>query len=220
MIGRVLLVCACLLTGTIAVARARPDAGGVPPREALKTLPPRIGGWQGRDDPQFEQRIVDALGVDEYVSRLYVRDRANYVGLYIGYYRTQAGGDTIHSPLNCLPGSGWEPVSRRGLELEVARAPGVGAEAVSINRYLVRKGADRQLVLYWYHSQGRVVASEYASKLYLMLDAVRRHRTDAALVRVITPVSSDDASGESMAQDRAAAFVRELFPWLERYIPS
>ena len=125
----------------------------------------------------------------------------------------------MHSPLNCLPGSGWEPVSHRMLDVTVPRK-NAEAATIGVNRYVIRKGLDRQLVLYWYQSHGRVVASEYWGKFYLVTDAVRYGRSDTAIVRVIVPISSQGSDAESQAERMAVSFVRQSFPLLEDYIPS
>jgi EpsI family protein len=88
-----------------------------------------------------------------------------------------------------------------------------------VNRFVIRKGTERQVVLYWYQSHGRVVASEYWSKMYLVFDAVRSHRSDAALVRVISPVLPDE-DGTSAAVRRVTEFVQALFAPLEGHLPS
>ena len=134
------------------------------------------------------------------------------VGLYVGYYGSQQQGDSIHSPLNCLPGSGWEPVSKGALTVTA------GGRPITVNRYVIRKGVDRVLVLYWYQSHGRVVADEYASRAYMVWDAMRTHRTDAALVRVIVPIIEGEAP-EQEAEREGVSFVQSMFPLLENYLP-
>ena len=131
--------------------------------------------------------------MDEYLNLVYSKTADLPIGLYIGYYKSQREGDTMHSPLNCLPGAGWAPESQSYLTIPVSTSPGAAPQPITVNRYLIRKGADRQLVLYWYQSHGRVVASEYSSKIFMVLDAIRTNRTDGALVRVITPVLDEDA---------------------------
>jgi EpsI family protein len=84
----------------------------------------------------------------------------------------------------------------------------------------IQKGLDRQLVQYWYQSHGRVVASEYTSKVYMIMDAIRLNRTDGAMVRVITPITGDRAGDESAAIRRATDFVQGLFPALTGVLPS
>jgi EpsI family protein len=156
------------------------------------------------------------LGVDDYLTRIYFTEgRREGAGLYIGYYQSQRQGDTMHSPLNCLPGAGWEPVSRSTLHVNVSTP----LKEIGINRYLIQKGLDRQLVLYWYQSHGRVVASEYWGKFYLIKDAVQLNRTDGSMVRVIVPVSSE-AGGEQHAEEVAVRFVQTIFPQLAEFLPS
>jgi EpsI family protein len=121
----------------------------------------------------------------------------------------------MHSPLNCLPGAGWTPVRSD----RIALAPSGGAapqDSVRINRYVIEKGLDRQVVLYWYQSHGRVIASEYWGKIYLVLDALRLNRTDGALVRIMAPVLTSEAEAERDALE----FARTLAPLLGRYLPS
>ena len=110
------------------------------------------------------------------------------VGLYVGYHDSQRQGDTIHSPLNCLPGAGWQPLEQGRITVSVRDHGTARPAPIEVNRVVIGKGLDRQLVLYWYQSHRRVVASEYWGKVYTVLDAMRYNRTDAAMVRVITPV--------------------------------
>jgi EpsI family protein len=198
-------------TGYVSVA-LRPEV--VPVRQPLDTLPVEFGRWQGQDAPPFDPEVLRALGADDYVNRVY-RSRAEPpVAVYVGYYKSQREGDTIHSPLNCLPGAGWQPLTAARVRLRPA-----SAEPAVVNRLLIQKGLDRQVVLYWYQSHGRIVASEYASKAWLIYDALRHHRSDAALVRVISPVlpSEDD---DRPAEGRTVAFAQALLPLLARHLPA
>lgn len=193
----------------------------VPIRNSLATFPSQIADWQGRPGQPFDPKILEVLGVDEYVNLTFFKTAQPPLGLYIGYYRSQHEGDTMHSPLNCLPGAGWEPESKGALKIPVilSMKPGSPPRDITVNRYLIRRGIERQLVIYWYQSHGRVVASEYASKVYMVLDAVRTNRTDAALVRIVTPVA-DDPGGEAAAEARAVEFVKGMVHMLQDYIPS
>jgi EpsI family protein len=124
----------------------------------------------------------------------------------------------MHSPANCLPGAGWEPVSQGIMQVTDPRNP--AGPKLGVNRYVIQKGLDRQLVLYWYQSHGRVIGSEYWSKIYMVADAVRLNRTDAALVRVITEIKGEDAAAESKAESQAIAFMNELMPRLSAFLPD
>jgi EpsI family protein len=182
-----------------------------PPRAAeLGALPLTFDGWRGIDrgplDPQTEQ----ILQAESYIVRSYVRGAAS-VGLFVAYYATQRAGHTMHSPLNCLPGAGWDPVERQREPMSIA--PGL---ALDVNRVVVQQGASRQLVYYWYQSRGRSVASEYRARLLLIRDSVTLHRSDGALVRVTSPI----AGSEGASAGEAASFVRALYPSLTRQLPE
>lgn len=182
----------------------------VPLRQSFDQLPMSMDGWQGRNDPLAEP-IVTALGVSDYVNRTYMSPGGQPVDLYVGYYQSQRTGETIHSPKNCLPGAGWEPV--RAGRLTIPMPPG---PAIIVNEYLVEKGPAQYLVLYWYQAHGRVIASEYSGKAWLVFDAITRNRTDEALVRLVTSTKN----GEDQARGRAVQFVHSLFPRLNAFIPN
>ncbi len=180
------------------------------PHTPLQAFPEKIGDWVGRNVP-IPGRIVADAGMNEYVNRVYWNPRGKTVTLFISYYLTQRTGDTIHSPKNCLPGAGWQPLESREISIPMAN----GAPVVT-NEYVIARNAQRMLVFYWYQERGRDIASEYAAKFWLSVDAITRNRTDGGLVRVTTPLNKDRASAER----RAIAFVRLIDPRLPRYIPN
>ena len=182
----------------------------VPLRQTFDQLPMSMDGWQGQNDP-LDERIVTALGVSDYVNRAYISGGERPVDLYVGYYQSQRTGETIHSPKNCLPGEGWEPVRAGRLTIPIPTMP-----AITVNEYLIEKGPAQYLVLYWYQAHGRVIASEYSGKAWLVFDAITRNRTDGALVRVLTSTRN----GEDQARTRAVQFVQSLYPRLSAFIPD
>jgi EpsI family protein len=213
--ARVLFLSSCLLLTAGYLAHAS-RSEETPARVPFSRFPMSVTEWTGRTAPDFDPKVMAALGVDEYVNRVYVRgDQAAH--LYVGYYRSQREGSQIHSPMNCLPGAGWLPVETGVVTLPVGTS---SARPAVVNRYLIQKGLDRQVVLYWYQSHGRVVASEYWSKVYLVLDSMRLNRTDAALVRVIVPIDDNRRTPESSAGDAALDFAGAIAPLLGSYLPS
>jgi EpsI family protein len=214
MIGRVFIAAAVLAVGGGGVnwvSRAETRV----PRQSFAAFPLEIGTWKGRDNPPFETKVLKVLGVDDHVNRTYLAESLP-VSLYIGYYDSQRTGDTIHSPMKCLPGTGWQPLSTGVVTMTVPNRDRSTREA-RINRYVVQKSSDRYVVYFWYQTHGRVIASEYVAKLRLMLDAIRINRTDGALVRVIVPVG--DHGSEADADLVASRFLHDLFPALEPYLP-
>ncbi len=156
MLTRAIVVFVCLAGGAVVLARAQGHET-VPIRTSFAEFPMQIGEWRGAQEAPFDPAVIRVLGVSDYLTRAYFRADQAGVGLYIGYWESQRQGDTIHSPLNCLPGSGWDPVSKTTIEVP----NGIGDDRIAVNRYIVRKGLDTQVILYWYQSHGNVVASEY-----------------------------------------------------------
>ena len=214
-IVRALVLCAMMFATTAVLANAR-RTESVVSRQSFSEFPMTMGPWRAVVDPPMEEAILKVLGVDDYLSRAYYKPTGEAVGLYMGFYGSQRQGDTIHSPQNCLPGAGWEPISEGRLQME--NVDGAG-RSITINRFVIQKGLDRMLVLYWYHGRGRVVASEYASRALLIRDAIVTNRTDGSLVRVIVPVKSSDGDDVRPAEALAQEFVRGIFPSLDTYLP-
>ena len=164
---------------------------------------------------------MKVLGVDDYTNRSYFAPDGRRLGLYIGYHSSQRQGDTIHSPLNCLPGAGWMPTRAGPSHVDVHGTRRQAATAqIEVNRVVIERGLDRQLVLYWYQSHGRVVASEYWGKIYTVVDAIRLNRTDAALVRVIVPVPSREPRPSLPPTRRLVRSSRRCFRSLGTHLPS
>jgi EpsI family protein len=203
------LVAAALIVAAGAYARGASGPERTPPRAPLSMTPMTIGAWSGEDARPLDDDVVAQLGVDDYINRRYAIADGAPISVYVGYYASQRQGDTIHSPQNCMPGAGWRPVFAD--RATVAS----GAGAIPVNRFVIQKGLDRQAVFYWYQGRGRSVASEFANKGWLMLDAARLRRTDGGLVRLITPVvDTPEAALSSLA-----AFSAALLPHLSAHIP-
>jgi EpsI family protein len=213
MLKRLVVLTTCFLV-TAGLAGRAARAEDVPRLNTLHELPRHLDRWTGQEERPFPADILAVLGVDQYLNRIYDAPGEPFVSLYVGYHQSQREGDTMHSPLNCLPGAGWQPVITERVDLTVSGR----SEPITVNQFVVQKGMDRAVVLYWYQTHGRIVASEYASKFYLVYDAIRLNRSDGALVRVVTPVAPSDA-GDAAAAGRAAEFVRALFPHLGKHLP-
>jgi EpsI family protein len=198
-----------LLTAVFLHARNKPE--DMPGRAPLVDFPMRIGDRVGQTVP-IPQDELNVLGEGDFLYRLYFAKSSPVVDMFIAYFPTQRTGSTIHSPQNCLPGAGWLPVESGRMII-----PRPEGGSIAVNRFVIAKGLDRQVVLYWYQSHGRVVASEYTSKFYLVADSIRMHRSDGALVRVITPLSRGET--EQSADTRVISFTQQLLPVLDSYIP-
>lgn len=180
----------------------------VPLRADLaESLPHVIDRYEGRD-LEISEAEIQAAGVSDYLFRVFNRpasdeDRQTDAGftLYVGYYEQQTQGRTIHSPKNCLPGSGWEALQSK--PERIATAGG----AVTVNRYLLQREDERALVLYWYQGRGRVESNEYVVKADLLRDAALRGRTEEALVRIVVPIVTSEEEALAIAARAAGEIV-------------
>jgi EpsI family protein len=199
--ARVTFVLLLLLsTGAFATGALTPSAA----RQAqLGALPYQIGGWSGRDAEPFDAETVRILAADSYVHRSYTDASHPAVGLYIAYYGRQKPGVSVHSPLHCLPGTGWETQDVATVALPVGDA----------RRLIVRRNRERAVVIYWYAVHGRMLASEAASKVWLLHDSIRLHRSDAALIRIVVPIAAGDGSADA-AEREALSFAHDVLPHL------
>lgn len=179
-------------------------------RQSLRELPNSLGGWNSQEQP-LEERIVQAVGVTDYTNRIFYNQTSPPVQLYVGYYASQRTGDTIHSPKNCLPGAGWDPVHSGYTTISLR-----GGRQIIVNEYVIQQGLNKELVFYWYQGRGRIIASEYVGKFWMVADAISRNRTDGALVRLVTPMND----AEAKAHARLEGFTQLIFPHLDELIPN
>jgi EpsI family protein len=180
----------------------------------LSLFPSAFGGWTMARDVPIEKEVQDVLKADDTLNRVYVNpSRTDYTFLFIAYFKTQRYGQAPHSPKNCLPGSGWEPVETGRQTIDV---PGWNAPIVT-NRYVVENGDEKSVVLYWYQTHHRIIASEYWAKFWLVVDSIRYRRSDTSLVKIVVPVHDNDIGAATAV---GVSFVQALFPSLLRQLPS
>jgi EpsI family protein len=169
-------------------------------RQELKNFPIQVGAWKQEGvDQRFDAETMSVLRASDYLLRNYRLGNGTVANLYIGYYATQRDGASYHSPLNCLPGAGWSMEDPAMITITLPNGKSFVA-----NKYVIRNGNIRELMIYWYQGRGRAVASEYWGKIYTVLDSVRLRRSDAAMVRVTVPIAASDAAALESARDFAA----------------
>jgi EpsI family protein len=191
--------------------------------------------WQGRE-LGLDEKVLDVLKLSDYMMRVYVpvvaqggeeaelsegEDQESQVlgvgqnlpvWLYVGFYQSQRTGATYHSPKNCLPGAGWQFMKSEFITLTMP-----DQTKITVNNVLIQKGLDKQVILYWYHDRGRVIASEYWAKAYLVWDAMTKNRSDGSLVRLSIPVKDGTVQE---AFDQGEKFLHDLWPTLLEHMPD
>ena len=189
----------------------RPEA--VPPGRPLAEFPRTLGSWQLLHEGVVEPEVEEVLKADDLLTRQYVNPQAaRAADLFIAAFRSQRNGKAPHSPKNCLPGNGWTPLASGEMQIDVG-----AAAPIPVNRYIIEHGESRSLVLYWYQSRDRAVASEYKAKFWVVADAIRLNRTDTALIRVIVPVLNQD---QASAERTAVGFVQAFYHTVREFLPA
>jgi EpsI family protein len=215
------IVALLMLASTWGLLLSLSQAEPLLPRKSFAEFPLTIGDrWQGKE-LGIDQNILDVLKLNDYMMRAYIpqeliKDGENRKGLtpvylYVGYYQSQRTGATYHSPKNCLPGAGWQFMDSEQVPVMM---PNGGAPI--INKVLIQKGLEKQIILYWYQDRGRIIASEYSAKGFLVWDSMTKKRTDGSLVRISVPVGKSD----EQAFAEGFEFMRDIFPLLGQYLPT
>ncbi len=220
-----------LLLLSVAVLYRRGDGDNGPTSTPLAEFPVAMGNLISVTTP-IDPEALAILGKGFFLNRIYTPPRMEEpssapprledastrksgppVGLFIAYFPTQRTGQSIHSPQNCLPGSGWSFESSGTTQLTDA-----SGKSSQVADYIIVNGDHRAEVLYWYQSHGRAIANDYKAKLYMLIDSIRYGRSDAALVRIVTPIEANE--NRDAAHLRAVAFAKDLIPMLPAYIPN
>jgi EpsI family protein len=199
------------MTAVFLQARGRTEV--IPSHLPLSSFPAQLANWDSNEIVQDKQTL-EVLGPGDFMERVYQDPNAKlpYVDLFLAYFPSQRAGGTPHSPQHCLPGAGWNPEENVRVTLSLP-----GHAPFPANRYVISKGDQRRLVLYWFWAHDRGVASEYWAKFYLVKDAIGMNRSDGSLVRFVTPLLPGETP--DAAQERILPFTSAVVPMLDNYIP-
>jgi EpsI family protein len=193
-----------------------------PDRESFEEFPDQLENWSCQERQLMDDATLANLGVTDYLLCNFENpELGGIVGVYVGYHASQAreegggpGVQTIHPPAHCLPGSGWDIIDNRPVELDL---PGLPQTPSTVRRLVIARGDDRQLTYYWYQSRGRVVSQDWKKILYVGFDRAVRSRTDGSLVRFTVPIlRKDEATAEASFYDLAP----RVLALLPAYVPD
>jgi len=178
------------------------------PRKSLGSFPVAIDGWRSVESEILADADLDVLKPSDYLVRLYIDSNGEEASLYIGYWQSQRKGAQVHSPKNCLPGGGWEPIEATRMRIPVRD----GDPSIEVYRYLLQKGEQTMIVLYWFQSQGRTTGSELRAKIDLVSNSMLHHRSDGAIVRVSSLVHQDARATDGLLVKFVQAFYSDFLP--------
>lgn len=201
--GRAFWAVTSVLTLEILAFYTIPKGEFVPSPPPLRALSRQIGDWRMTAEYDIDEETRQFLKADDTLNRFYADGSSKPLSLFVAFFKSQRAGVTPHSPKVCLPGNGWTPEDSTRIMVNLP-----DGTPLRVNRFVVSRGEQRSIVYYWYQTAHRVLADEYVSKAYLMIDGLRYRRSDEALLRVI---SSVEGEGEAAAEERAIRFIQAIF---------
>lgn len=211
--ARVLIIIT-LLAATWYTLQATSQVTATPIKKSLSLFPHQIADYHLSNSFQSSAGVIEMLGVDDYIQYNYIDEANIYINLYAGFYKAVGVSGSYHSPKNCLPGGGWGIDTIKKVVLETGIK---NKKQSTVSEMLIRNGAEYQVVLYWYQNRGRIIASEYWEKIYLVLDALFKGRRDGTFVRIMTVAQDGDIKG---AEARIKLFAEQVMPLLEQHLPG
>ncbi len=206
----VALLC-LLLLGAAGFVHSFDTGGETEINKSLEFFPKEIGQWQARNDMRMSDREAAMLGVDDYSFRDYSSPDGGRINFYASFFGANNQEKGFHSPLNCMPGSGWDIASTENVSLQLP-----DGREVQVRKMLLVRGSDYQISLYWYHCRSRIIASEYWERVYRVLDSIRYSRTDGAFIRLIA--TGSDADGQAL--EKLKDFASQVIPLLDEHLPG
>jgi exosortase D (VPLPA-CTERM-specific) len=214
-VPRTFMIASSVLLAFVVIALVLPRSREVVPhRSSFVDFPMSLDGWTGRRG-SLESVYLDQLKLDDYLLADYAKGDGAPIDVYVSYYNSQRKGEAVHSPRSCLPGGGWE---MRDFDQRDIPSVTIEGQPLRVNRTIIELGTQRELVYYWFLQRGRIVTNEFAVKWYLFWDAVTRHRTDGAMLRLITPVPL--GTSEAQADRELVEFAADIAPRLPAYVPN
>lgn len=198
-----------ILLGLAAVYVHTRSEAAVPINTPLELFPQRAGEWRMIGQARFDERVLAVLKPSDYLSRTYENKGGQRLSLYIGFHNGGPQSGPIHSPKQCLPGSGWNYLSNEvhtvtAGDLEV---PYVGA--------IYQKDIQKQLFLYWFQVRDDILTNEYALKLAMVKNSVLANRRDSAFIRLSIMVDGDESKAVAIGEQ----FIRDFFPAINASLP-
>ena len=208
------IVTILLLGASATIAQTVNFREQIPIAKSFSQFPLRFGQWSGQLQ-SMDQAFIEELDLSDYIIGNYHNGSGSAVNFYTAYYDSQRKGESIHSPSSCLPSGGWEFHQAGRTEISLTNDPILW---IPVNRAVMSNSGRKQLSYYWFPMRGRVLTNIWQMKWYNFWDALTRQRTDGALVRLITPINSNETIAD--ADLRLQAFTRDLVPVLNDFLPQ
>ena len=175
----------------------------------FSSFPQMLVKWSA-NEKRLPAAIIDS---SDYYNGTYTSPKGKGINLYIAYYADQKFGPAPHSPELCIPGDGWKITSNEPYELKNKKG-----EAIEVNRLIITKGEHTIITYYWLKQGSKTFTKQYMARLDLILFAIKENRADAALIRMVSEVASNETMKDTDA--RMQEMATELLDVISDYVPD
>lgn len=182
----------------------------VPINKPFEQFPETVAGWRMTGESTLSDNVQKVLKATDVLFRQYVSSEGRPVNLYVGYHGGGKGSGEIHSPKQCLPGSGWFEVSTKRMQLDVS------GKKINLVQAIYQKGENKELFLYWFAVKDKTLNDEYSLKIAEITNSMLYRRRDAAFVRISIPFDTDELG----ALESGERFIKDFFPVIQIYLPK
>ncbi len=186
------------------------DTIQVPVKKPFEQFPRTISEWNMKNEFTLPDNVQNILKASDVLSRDYVSPEGNRVNIYIGFHGGGKESGEIHSPKQCLPGSGWFEVSNRKKSLDVA------GSKINLVQAVYQKGEGKELFIYWFQVREKTIDNEYSLKLTEIINSILFRRRDASFVRVSVPFEADESAALAVGE----RFVRDFYSSIREFLPK
>jgi len=205
--GRYIVV--YILLGLTAFFIATHENIAVPVNKPLVDISKNLDEWTMVGQYNFDAQTLEVLKPTDYLYRSY-KDRAgNRVSLYLGYHSGGPGSGQIHSPKQCLPGSGWFELS------EIKRTIQVAGKELPFVQAVYQNDDQKELFFYFFQVKGQVLTDEYSLKIAEITNSIFHKRRDSAFIRISIPFQEDLSDATEVGE----RFLASIYPQIASVLP-
>lgn len=182
-----------LLLGLTALFMSTHENVAVPVSQPLTGIPTQLDGWNMTGQSRFSSNVLANLKPSDYLYRTYKDLAGNKAAIYLGYHNGGPDSGPIHSPKHCLPGSGWFELSQVQRTIQTANTEVPVVEAV------YQKGDQKEMFLYFFQVQGKILTDEYSLKLAEIVNSIFYKRRDSAFIRISVTFQGEASEAAKVA---------------------
>ncbi len=164
-------------------------------------------GWTCFYVGELDSLTKSALGTQEGYIHKY-REGGLDIEAVTVVFKDQKFEAQVHSPLHCLPGSGWEIIRQENIVQEN------GSGSLYATLLQIKKSSLSQYVLYWFMINGKMVQDIYHLKWEVLKNRLFRRNIAVYFFR-LTTLNDDVISDQQQVRSKLLRFARNYIQTIQ-----